>query len=170
MVKDSLWQDLSMYTIENDFDLWWPWKCRKWTFVHYSKINHSKVFDSLPYCSNLKDLSMGICHGDLDLGLRSHDDLQSVEKGLLLFSRMLVAVLSWYLNYIVANDKTFARTYDMMTLALLQGYRVAFKVWKNELLLISRTFFTIFSENYYHIVANKKTFAWTYDKMTLTLV
>ena len=58
----------------------------------------------------------------------------------------------------------------MVTLALVQGYWVAFKVWKNALLLTSWTLFATFSQNYYHIIANRKAFAGTYDKMTLTLV
>ena len=69
--------------------------------------------------------------------------LKMWKNGLLHVSWTLITVESWNLYHIVANGKTFTATYNMMTLTLVQGHWVAFKMWKNGLLDISRTQTTV---------------------------
>ena len=70
----------------------------------------------------------------------------------------------------VVCGKTFQSIELEMTLSQGQGHRLTLKMWKTGLLLISRTLFPVESSNLYHIVANSKSFTWTYDMMTLTVI
>ena len=97
-------------------------------------------------------------------------DLGNVENGLLPITRKLITIKCVILYHIVAIEKILAWACATMTLILVPGHLMTFKVWKNGLLLISHMLVAVLSRYLDHIIANDKTFAWKYDMMTLVLV